>query len=156
MINSKHDVAATTEPPPFDCKVLQILHRIKTALGEVFPATIWQWERLCRYGPDPKREILQWLRIAQLYRACRPPGVRGQPLVTKLLRHAAFSAICWCNEHGPEHALDGKPIRSECLAVSEAAVRAFRAGPSEREKDELQQASVVMDGSLEEQEEYST
>ena len=126
------------ESAPFEPDVLLILRRIKRALADVFPASVWQWENLCRYQLNPKHEVLHWLRIAQLYQACRPAASRGQPQLTKLKRHAVFDAICWCYQEGPEHALNGKPIHPECVALAEAAVHAFRVGPSEKEIEEVQ------------------
>lgn len=134
--------------PLLDPAVGVIIHRIKAALREVFPQTIWEWERLFQNADDPKRAILEWLRIAQLYRASRPAPTRGNPSLTALQRDAVFDAILSCYELGPEPALDDKDTAADCRPAAERAVQVFKAGPSEGEKEELAQVSVVLDGNL--------
>jgi hypothetical protein len=68
--------------------------------------------------------------------------------MTRRQRETALNAIFWCFELGPDRAFDGKKIEPDCEAAAEAAVSAFRAGPSQEEKEELERASIVLDGAL--------
>jgi hypothetical protein len=134
--------------PPFEPEVLLILRRIKMALGEVLPGSIRRWEEICRQKPDPKKTILYWLRMAQLYRGARPTAIRGQPQLTRLLREATLTGILACSESGPGNLPYNKTRRPDVFAAAEMGERAFLTSPSEAEKEELLQASIVLDGSL--------
>lgn len=82
MIQTQSEIAEA-ECAPVAPEVLLILRRIKRALNEVLLVTSWEWRNSCSNAADPKRHVLHWLRVAQLYRACRPEAVRIQQIARR-------------------------------------------------------------------------
>ena len=53
---------------PFDESIRDSLRRIKSALEEVYPQSLEEWEDGFRRDNHPAREIAIWLSVAELYR----------------------------------------------------------------------------------------
>ena len=74
--------------PPFTPEVRDLFAQLKLALDEVYPRTIDEWEDGFRRDRNPEKEIVIWLHIAKVYKACtfgRPLSLEAKQDYLKVL-----------------------------------------------------------------------
>ena len=54
----------------FNSEVRALFAQLKSALDEVYPRTIDEWEDGFRHDRNPEKEIAIWLHIAEVYKTC--------------------------------------------------------------------------------------
>lgn len=98
---------------PFNADIHPLIQHLKTALDEVYPKSLAEWEAIFRKDSNPGQEMSHWLTIADTYRQC----TEGKTLSLKK-RKEYLLLIISCSHSPREHVF--QIYRPETLTRSEA------------------------------------
>jgi hypothetical protein len=129
-IDSSHLKKNVFQHPPFDEEVRNHLREIKSALDEVYPMSLEQWEDGFRRDRTPEREIAYWLHLAQTYSrlTASNAGLGG----TLERRQAIFKVLVGCGVGPREQVLAVADRGSLTREEAERVVAAFYGDGSHR------------------------
>lgn len=98
---------------PFNADIHPLLQHLKTALDEVYPKSLAEWEAIFRKDSNPGQEMSHWLTIADTYQQC----TEGKTLSLKK-RKEYLRLIISCSHSPREHVF--QIYRPETLSRAEA------------------------------------
>ena len=121
-IDPKHLNKSPYQYAPFDEETRDCLREIKSALHEVYPMSLEEWEDGFRRDRDAEQEIAIWLHIAAIYKRLTKDSESDADE-----RLDIFRVLLSCANNPPDLALTAAEIKKLSRPEAEAVAAAYYA-----------------------------